>query len=110
MTVHGQPVQAFKIKPASKKNFRKICYIVMIVPTYNAHNIFGDVETIGSLIAINTNMSSKELLDHSFLLQASDNSMLFNQKKKKKVGTLDILVAGGVFKCTTAENIASSGL
>ena len=77
--------------------------------TYNAHNAIGDVETLGSLIA-NTNMSSKNLLEHSFSPQVSYNSMLFNREKNKNVGTLDILVAKGVCKRATAENIAGSGL
>lgn len=55
-------------------------------------------------------MCSKDLLAHSFTPQASLNAMKFNREKSKNVATLDILVAEGVCKRTTAENIAGSGL
>lgn len=77
--------------------------------TYNAHNAIGDVESLGQLIG-RTNMSAADLLAYSFPPQATYNSMLVNRLKSKNVSTLDILVAKGVCKRTTAENIAGSGL
>ena len=81
----------------------------LLKSSYDAHNAIGDVDSLGRLIA-NTNMSVKDLLVHSFTPQASYNSMLFNREKSKNVSTLDILVAKGVCKRASAENIAGSGL
>ena len=54
-------------------------------------------------------MSGKDLV-HSFTPQASYNCMFLNRKKSKNVSTLDILVAKGICKRASAENIAGSGL
>ena len=81
----------------------------LLKSSYDAHNAIGDVDSLRHLIA-NTNMSCKDLLIYSFTPQASYNSILFNREKRKNVSTLDILVAKGICKRASEENIAGSGL
>ena len=68
-----------------------------------------DVNTLGNLLFL-ANCSADVLLKHSFSPMAVYNQRLLNREKYKHIDSLCPLVAAGVMKRTTAENIAGSEL
>ena len=77
--------------------------------SYGAHNAVEDVLSLGKLIK-HVKLSNDSLVCHSFSLSAVLKNMLFSAEKAKNVGSLHPLIAGGIIKMATAENIAGSGL
>ncbi|XP_053390105.1 uncharacterized protein LOC128553026 [Mercenaria mercenaria] len=77
--------------------------------TYDAHNAMGDVVALGKLIKF-VNLSSNDLMAHSFTQSAIANNMAFNKSKTLNLPSLNPLIYSGVIKKPTAENIAGSGL
>ena len=76
---------------------------------YDAHNALADVESLGRLIQ-HTLPQVKSITGFTFSPEAVHNNMLFNKQKSLNIRSLDLLMAKGVFKRPTAENIAGSGL
>jgi hypothetical protein len=77
--------------------------------SYNAHNALEDVKSLGWLFQ-HAKMNVKDLLRFSFPPIAVKQQMVFNLEKSKNITSLHPLVAAGVMKTATAENIAGSGL
>ena len=77
---------------------------------YNAHDALADVIALGRLYNACENVTVKEFLAHSFCLKAVYFNQCFLKSKAKHLPSLNTLVANGVCKAATAENIAGSGL
>jgi DNA polymerase III alpha subunit (gram-positive type) len=77
--------------------------------SYNAHDALADVEALKYLYNA-CKLSSVKLMEHSFCVKAIYNNQCFLKAKAQNMPTLLTLVANGVCKTTTAENIAGSGL
>ncbi|CAG2223240.1 unnamed protein product [Mytilus edulis] len=76
---------------------------------YNAHNALDDVSMLNEILKA-AQVSSVDLLKHTYspgdhLLQEN-----FNMNKLKNLPSLHFLIGQGVVKMTTAENISGSGL
>lgn len=79
--------------------------------SYNAHDAKEDVMALGKLIKLTLSMiSASQLMAFSFTLRSVHNSQLFSEAKRRNIQSINVLVANGVCKITTAENIAGSGL
>lgn len=77
--------------------------------TSNAHNAVANVDNHAKLLHyIQGRINS--LMDFTFSPEAVLYNMQFNKQKNMNIRSLDTLVAQGVFKRPTAENIAGSGL
>ena len=77
--------------------------------TYKAHDAMEDVISL-SLLFTKTMLSDNDLLAYSFAIDAVYNNLLFSQAKSKNITSLEILMAKGVVKRATSENMAGSGL
>jgi DNA polymerase III alpha subunit (gram-positive type) len=76
---------------------------------YDAHNAMADVESLGRLIQ-HTLPQVKSITGFTFSPEAVHNNIMYNKQKSLNIRSLDMLMAKGVFKRPTAENIAGSGL
>ena len=74
-----------------------------------AHNAMADVESLGKLIK-HTFSQVKSIAGFTFSPEAMHNNMEYNKQKSFNIRSLDMLVAEGVFKRPTSENIEGSGL
>ena len=77
--------------------------------SYNAHDAVDDVKMLSKILCA-SGMTKEDCVKHSY---ASNSHFLqedFNLAKARNVGSLHCLVASGVIKVATAENIAGSGL
>ncbi|XP_053390362.1 uncharacterized protein LOC128553259 [Mercenaria mercenaria] len=77
--------------------------------SYGAHNATEDVKALGNLLK-HISVSPKTMLSFSYPPKSVRHSQLFNLEKAKNMPSLHVLVANGVCKTATAENIAGSGL
>ncbi|XP_061185226.1 uncharacterized protein LOC133193285, partial [Saccostrea echinata] len=81
----------------------------LLAATYDAHNALEDVRSLGWLMK-HEKVTDKYFKDFSFSPEAVKNQLAFNREKTKNIGSLNPLIAAGVMKMTTAENVAGSGL
>lgn len=84
---------------------------------YNVHGIIAAVVALGNLYkfpstlyTLPSNLSVKDLFAHSFSLKAIRLNQVYLREKAKHMPSLSALLANGVCKISTAENIAGSGL
>ena len=82
---------------------------VFLGTSYDAHNAMEDVRILGKLIS-HTKMDTHEIAAHSFPPSAVFNQLRFNREKAKNINSLHPLIAKGIIKMPTAENVAGSGL
>ncbi|WAR24671.1 LOW QUALITY PROTEIN: hypothetical protein MAR_038340 [Mya arenaria] len=76
---------------------------------YKAHNAEEDVKRLASLVSkVVNDHGDKSVLENSFPAKAAYFSFL--SERAKNMPSLSRLVASGVMKSATAENIAGSGL
>ena len=68
-----------------------------------------DVKILGKLIS-HTKMVTHEIAAHSFPPSAVFNQLLFNKEKSEKYIVIAPLIAKGIIKMPSAENVAGSGL
>ena len=78
--------------------------------TYNAHDAIADVTALGRLYSACPNLSHTDFLAHSFAVKSVHHNQLFLKAKATHLPSLSVVVAQGVCKNSTAENIAGSGL
>lgn len=76
---------------------------------YNAHNALDDVCSLGSLFKF-ADLTDEEYMKFTFSPKAVHLNQLYLIQKSKNMPSLSELVAHGVCKRATAENIAGSGL
>lgn len=76
---------------------------------FNAHNAEDDARMLNKIL-IKSNLTARELLKYSYQSNAHLLQENFNKAKSKNLSSLQPLIASGVMKMTTAENIAGSGL
>lgn len=81
----------------------------LLAATYGAHNALEDVRSLGWLIK-HEKVTDKHLQDFTFSPEAVKNQLAYNREKNKNIESLHPLIAAGVMKMTTAQNIAGSGL
>lgn len=77
--------------------------------TYSAHDAIEDVKTLGMLMK-HSKISGPEILPFTFPPIAVHQGLLFSKEKSKNITSLHVLIAKGIVKHNTAENIAGSGL
>ena len=76
---------------------------------YKAHDVMEDVIFL-SLLFTKTMIPDNDLLAYSFAPDAVYNNLLVSKTKSKNITSLEILIAKGIVKRATVENIAGSGL
>ena len=81
----------------------------LVNATYNAHNALEDTRSLGWLLT-HSKLDIRGILPFSFAPLAVKQQLQFSAEKSKNIVSLHQLVAAGVMKMTTAENIAGSGL
>lgn len=77
---------------------------------YDAHNAIADVECLSELVIYAVKQDDKCVTVKSFPPSDIKYNMDSIKEKKKNLPSLSVLVASGVMKTSTADNIASSGL
>ncbi|WAR09109.1 hypothetical protein MAR_019067, partial [Mya arenaria] len=78
---------------------------------YKAHNAEEDVKSLASFVSnVVNDHGEKSVLENSFPAKAAYFSVLSCKERVKNMPSLYRLVASGVMKSATAENIAGSGL
>ncbi|XP_060592882.1 uncharacterized protein LOC132747499 [Ruditapes philippinarum] len=77
---------------------------------YNAHNAEADVKCLSELVSLMVSTQNDCMIVKSFPPIDIKFNMDCNKEKKKNFPTLEVLIAAGVMKNATADNIASSGL
>lgn len=79
--------------------------------TYNAHNAEDDVTALCKILSHSCSLISvQDLMKFTFSPRAVYFNFLSSKEKAKNLCTLQGIVACGICKLATAENIASSGL
>ena len=79
--------------------------------TYNAHNAEDDVTALSALLSHSCSLIAlPDMMKYTFSPRAIYFNWLSSKEKAKNLGSLQTLVACGVCKLATAENIACSGL
>ena len=76
---------------------------------YNAHNAEDDVKMLDKIL-IAANITSEQLFKYSYQTNSHLIQENFIKAKSKNLPSFHPLIASGVMKMTTAENIAGSGL
>ncbi|XP_045169671.2 DNA polymerase III PolC-type-like isoform X1 [Mercenaria mercenaria] len=82
----------------------------LLSKVYNAHNALDDVKCLSELVSYAVKHDEKCVVVKSFPPRDVKHSMESNIEKKKNMPSLSVLVANGVMKSSTADNVASSGL
>jgi DNA polymerase III epsilon subunit-like protein len=77
---------------------------------YDAHNADDDVNCLSKLVCAALKADEKCLVTKSFPPKDVKNNLEANKQKRSNMPSLSVLVASGLMKNATAENIASSGL
>ena len=76
---------------------------------YNSHNATDDVNMLVKIL-YQSGMTKSEFVKHSYSADCHFLQEVFNETKARNIDSLHCLIAGGVLKMATAENIAGSGL
>lgn len=111
-TVSGfvDSLSVFKKAFTGQPNYKQETLVKTVLnTTYNAHDATEDVKTLGMLIK-QAKLSGSEVLKFSFPPIAVHQSLFFSNEKSKNITSLHVLIAKGIVKHNTAENIAGSGL
>lgn len=77
--------------------------------SYNSHNATDDVNMLVKIL-YQSGMTKSEFVKHSYSANCHFLQEVFNVTKSRNIDSLHCLIAGGVLKTATAENIAGSGL
>ncbi|XP_060562490.1 uncharacterized protein LOC132722076 [Ruditapes philippinarum] len=82
----------------------------LLSKVYNAHNALCDVDCLSELVIYALKQDDKCITVKSFSPSDVKYNMDSNKEKHKNLPSLSILIASGVMKSSTADNVASSGL
>lgn len=77
--------------------------------SYNSHNATDDVNMLVKIL-YQSGMTKSDFVKHSYSANCHFLQEVFNETKSRNIGSLHCLIASGVLKTATAENIAGSGL
>lgn len=77
--------------------------------SYNAHNATDDVNMLIKIL-YKSDMTKSDFVKHSYSANCHFLQEVFNETKSRNIDSLHCLIASGVLKTATAENIAGSGL
>lgn len=77
--------------------------------SYNSHNATDDVNMLVKIL-YQSGMTKSDFVKHSYSANCHFLQEVFNEIKSKNIDSLHCLIASGVFKTATAENIAGCGL
>lgn len=77
--------------------------------SYNSHNATDDVNMLVKIL-YQSGRTKSDFVKHSYSANCHFLQEVFNETKSKNIDSLHCLIASGVFKIATAENIAGSGL
>ena len=103
-------IRVFKKAFPEQNNYQQETLVKTILKTtYGAHDATEDIDTLVMLLK-QTKFSGSDLLSFSFPPLAAHQSLLFGKEKSNNITLLHVLIANGVVKHNTAENIAGSGL
>lgn len=103
-------LSVFKKAFPGQQNYKQETLVKAVLNTsYAAHDATEDVKTLGLLMK-QTKLLGPEILQFSFPPISVHQGLLFSNEKSKNITSLHVLIAKGVVKHNTAENIAGSGL
>lgn len=95
---------------ATSRNKQELLVKSLLQTTYKAHDAIEDVKSLSMLIRKTLqHLTESEILAHSFSPTAVNNNYLFLKTTSRNIPSLEILIAKGIVKRATAENIAGSG-
>lgn len=77
--------------------------------SYNSHNATDDVNMLVKSF-YQSGMTKSGFVKHSYSENCHFLQEVFNETKSRNIDSLHCLIASGVLKTATAENIAGSGL
>lgn len=100
-----------KVFPGQPGYKQELLVKSLLHTTYKAHDAIEDVKSLSMLIRKTLqHLTESEILAHSFSPIAVNNNYLFLKTTSRNIPSLEILIAKGIVKRATAENIAGSGL
>ncbi|XP_061168810.1 uncharacterized protein LOC133178059 [Saccostrea echinata] len=100
----------FKKAFTGQPNYKQETLVKTVLnTTYTAHDATEDVKTLGMLIK-QTKLSGPKVLHFSFPPIAVHQSLFSATRNQKNITSLHVLIAKGIVKHNTAENIAGSVL
>ena len=98
-----------KVFPGRGSYKQEDLVVGLLHATYPAHDALEDVRALGKL-TMYCSVPTQEMVKFTFPPKAIHFNCLYLIEKTKNMPTLSVLVANGVCKSATAENIAGSGL